>query len=108
MAGTSTRWAIDNLQWESTTGAVRSCIYSVHVFDDSVTGTYSARVEFEPNPSSPNFIPVGELTEDIVLGWVKASFDIGYDKIIEDMALEDFTRKNVPPMVSGIPWGHSV
>ena len=97
-------WKVNTLQWDSTDGGVRLCNYSIVASDGVVEGIYTANTYFIPNPDSPEFIPVEDLTEEIVISWIKNSFDEKYASRLEGLAINDFIRKNTPPLIEGVPW----
>lgn len=97
-------WKVNTLQWDSTDGGVKLCNYSIVASDGAVDGIYTASTYFVPNSNSPEFIPVENLTEEIVISWVKNSFDEEYSSRLENLAVSDFVRKSAPPLVVGVPW----
>jgi len=62
--------------------------------------TYSV-TSYTQGPEAESYIPYEELTEEIVIGWVKESIDLeAIEKSLEDQ-IED--QKN-PPILQGLPW----
>lgn len=98
----TTTWSITQLDRIIPDGGV----YIAHWTVTSVEGDYTASAystaSFTPDPSSPNFVPYDELTQDEVLGWVWAS---GVDKFTTEASLADqiYLQQN-PVTASGLPW----
>jgi len=100
MATTFT-WNIAQMERETADGFVFVCHYTV----DANDGTYNAgaygSVGFErPN----NLIPYSDLTEEIVVGWVKDHF--GAEKVgeIETALQEQLNQQHAPTTAPGLPW----
>jgi hypothetical protein len=57
------------------------------------------------DPSDPTFIPFDELTEEVVLNWVKAV--LGEEQLAALEAVLDSQLQTLlnPPVVTGLPWG---
>ena len=65
-------WQVNTLQRELADGYVNKVIYRVNGED----GTYKFRATGEVNlPKPDTLIPYADLTEETVLGWVKAKID---------------------------------
>ena len=101
MADTVFTWAIANLERETADGFVFTCHYTVNAND----GTYSAgaygSLGFERHD---NLIPFADLTEEIVIGWVKDQF--GAEKVAEiEAALQSqIDEQRNPTKAAGVPW----
>ena len=56
------------------------------------------------DPSDPTFVPFEELTEDVVIGWVKTQ--LGEEQVAEYEASLDAQLDALinPPILTGIPW----
>lgn len=66
---------------------------------------YNSRVYGSINLSrGEEFVPFDQLTEETVIGWVKAS--LGEAQLVEiDKGLKDLIdRQKVPPILKGVPW----
>ena len=99
---TTFTWAIANLERETEDGFVFTAHYTVSAAD----GTYSAgaygSIGFE-RPES--LIPFADLTEDLVVGWVKEALG-GDEKVAEiEAALQSqINEQRTPTKASGTPW----
>jgi hypothetical protein len=98
---TSFTWAIANLDRETSDGYVFTAHYTISAND----GTYSAgaygSVGFE-RPES--LIPFDDLTEELVVSWVKEAIG-GEEKVTEiETALQaQLDEKHAPTKASGTP-----
>ena len=64
---------------------------------------YGGKSEFTPDPSSPDFVPYDQLTEEMVLGWVFAA--LGDEKAAIEADRTAKVEKQLHPTVeSGVPW----
>lgn len=65
-------------------------------------------MDFDGDPTSPSFIPFEQLTEEIVIGWVKQEMGAEKISIIEaemKASIEDrIYKKAHPEFISKIPW----
>jgi len=95
-------WEVNTLQRELADGYVNKVIYRVNGTD----GTYSTRATGEVDLEKPNtLIPYKDLTQDTVIGWVKAK--LGADQVAEiEKAIDDnITLQKTPVHGVGTPWG---
>ena len=110
MAITKT-WEVNTLQRELADGYVNKVIYRVNGSD----GTYETRVTGEVDLEKPEtLIPYKDLTEEKVIGWVKAKLNSTTDtegKAIDVVAnIEAAIDANInaqktPTHGTGKPWG---
>ena len=101
MADTVFTWAIANLERETNDGFVFLAHYTVNAND----GTYSAGAYGSLGFERPdNLIPFADLTEEIVIGWVKDQF--GAEKVAEiEAALQSqIDEQRNPTKAAGVPW----
>jgi hypothetical protein len=101
MADTVFTWAITNLERETADGFVFVAHYTVNAND----GTYSAGAYGSLGFERPeNLIPFSELTEEIVVGWLKEKF--GDEKVAEiEAALQSqIDEQRNPTKAAGVPW----
>jgi len=95
-------WEVNTLQRELADGYVNKVIYRVNGTD----GTYSTRATGEVDLEKPEtLIPYKDLTEETVIGWVKAK--LGADQVASiEKAIEDnITLQKTPTHGVGTPWG---
>ena len=98
---TNYSWKIANLERETADGFV----YSVHYTVNADNGVYTAGAYGSLGLERPdNLIPFDQLTEEIVVGWVKEKF--GAEKVAEiEAALQaQLDEKHAPTKAAGVPW----
>ena len=98
---TTFNWHVANLERETADGFVYTAHYTVNAED----GTYSAGAYGSLGLERPdNLIPFDDLTEEMVVGWVKDKF--GDEKVAEiEAALQaQLDEKHAPTKAAGVPW----
>ena len=102
MAITKT-WEVNTLQRELSDGYVNKVIYRVNGTD----GTYQTRATGEVDLEKPEtLIPYKDLTEEKVIGWVKAKLDAeeaGTVAKIEAALAANIAEQKTPTTGTGIP-----
>jgi hypothetical protein len=101
MADTQYTWHIANLERETADGFVMTAHYTVTAED----GTYSSGAYGSLGFERPDrLIPYADLTEEMVIGWVKDAF--GAEKVTEiEAALQaQLDEQHHPSKASGTPW----
>ena len=103
-------WQVNTLQRELTTGYVSKVIYRVIGTDDTYTTRATGEVDLE---KPETLVPYKDLTEETVLGWVKAKLNSevdsegkAIDRVAEiEKAIEDnITLQRTPVHGVGTPW----
>ena len=83
-------WQINTMQRELADGYVNKVIYRVNGED----GTYKFRATGEVDlPKPDTLIPYADLTEETVIGWVKAKIDENTSDRCKGVALLQMERK---------------
>jgi len=97
-------WQVNTLERELADGYVNKVIFRVNGED----GTYTFRATGEVNlPKPDTLVPYADLTEEIVLGWVKAKLDAdnaGTVASIEDAVENGVNIQKTPTHGTGKPW----
>jgi len=103
-------WQVNTLQRELADGYVNKVIYRVNGED----GTYKFRATGEVNlPKPDTLVPYADLTEETVLGWVKAKIDADAAKTdpagitvagIEAAVENGVNEQKTPTTGVGKPW----
>tara|TARA_Y100000289_G_scaffold52257_1_gene53713 strand:- start:15 stop:320 length:306 start_codon:yes stop_codon:yes gene_type:complete len=96
------KWEINTLERELADGYVKKVIYRVKGLDGSEE---KARATGEVELEKPKtLIPYNKLTEETVLGWIKAK--LGTDEVTSiEKSLEDEIKLiNTPVTETGKPW----
>jgi hypothetical protein len=94
-------WKIANLERETSDGFVMTAHYTVTAED----GTYNSGAYGSLGFERPDtLIPFADLTEDMVIGWVKDAF--GAEKVAEiETALQSqLDEQRAPSKAAGVPW----
>lgn len=94
-------WKVAQLERETSDGFVFTAHYTI----DANDGTYSAGAYGSIGLERPdNMIPYSNLTEEIVIGWVKDHF--GPEKVneIEEALQKQLDELHAPSVSSGLPW----
>lgn len=99
MSTTVFTWHIAQLERETADGYVFTAHYTI----DANDGTYNAgaygSIGFE-RPEE-DMIPFADLTEEIVIGWVKERLDV---EQIEAALQSQLDEQRHPSKASGLPW----
>ena len=97
-------WEVNTLERELKTGYVSKVIYRVNATD----GTYSIRATGSVELEKPEtLIPYKDLTEEVVIGWVKAKIEAeesGRVAKIESALDANITEQKTPTTGTGKPW----
>jgi hypothetical protein len=98
---TTFSWKIANLERETEDGFVFTAHYTVNADDGTYTSGAYGSLGFE---RPDNLIPFSQLTEEIVVGWVKEKF--GEEKVAEiEAALQaQLDEQRHPSKAAGVPW----
>jgi hypothetical protein len=96
-------WRVANMERETIDGFVMTAHYTV----DAVTedGAYRSGAYGSASFERPeNLIPFADLTEDLVVQWVKEA--LGTDKVLEigQALLNQLEEQRHPTRASGVPW----
>jgi hypothetical protein len=98
---TTHTWHIANLERETRDGYVFTAHYTV----DAADGTYRAGAYGSLGlERSDDMVPFADLTEDLVIDWVKEK--LGDDKVaeIESALAAQIDEQHAPSKASGLPW----
>ena len=101
-------WVIDTL-YTKNEGELQDCVviacYTVSGTDGEFSSSLSDTTKFSVTGGS--FIPYGELTEEVVLGWIKDKLgENGVLSITASLDGQIAAQKNPPavPVISPLPW----
>mgnify|MGYP001178387200 FL=1 len=95
-------WEVNTLQRELADGYVNKVIYRVKGTD----GTYQTRATGEVDLEKPKtLIPYKDLTQETVIGWVKAKLGTDSVKKIEKAIDAEINLQKTPTHGVGTPWG---
>ena len=101
---TTTTWNIASLDRETVDGYVFTAHYTVSATD----GTYKAGAYGSIGFERPEtLVPFADLTEETVVGWVKAKLDEENEETVSNVeaALQaQLDEQAAPTKASGLPW----
>ena len=94
-------WKIANLERETADGYVYTAHYAIDAFDGVYRAGAYGSIGFE---RPDNLIPFSDLTEDLVIGWVKDK--LGSEKVAEiaNALLLQIEEQAQPTKAAGLPW----
>jgi hypothetical protein len=95
---TTFSWNIANLERETADGYVFTAHYTINAED----GTYTASAYGSLGLERPEtLVPFAQLTEAIVIGWVKDKLNV---EEIEAALQAQLDKKRAPTKAAGLPW----
>jgi hypothetical protein len=95
-------WNIANLERETADGYVYTVHYTVNASNDTYSPGAYGSLDLE-RPEG-DLIPFADLTEEVVVGWVKEKF--GAEKVtkIETALQAQLDEQRTPTKAGGLPW----
>ena len=101
---TTITWSISELERHTADGIVYTAHYRVDAADGTYTsGAYgSIGLEAPEDPSAA--IPFADLTEEIVIGWVKDGLTAEQVESIESALELRISEQHAPTTAKGTPW----
>jgi hypothetical protein len=100
-------WKINNMQHKTTDGFVIEVLSAYEKQDGPGYASKLFSNKFE-EIAGPEFIPYEDLTEDIVIGWVKDSLGpeevLAVETSVDALAATKKEYIENPPVESGKPW----
>jgi hypothetical protein len=102
MATTSFEWRVAQLERETVDGFVYNVHYTVSASDNAYSSSAYGSIGLE-RPEQ-DLIPFSQLTEEIVVSWLKEKF--GDEKVAEiEAALQaQLDEQRAPSKAQGLPW----
>ena len=104
-------WIVTNLLTinasDSEPEYVVTALYNVEATEESFTANLSNSASFSVVKSETGYIPYADLTEDIVIGWIKDQLGInGVESIEASLSGQIESQKNPEPTpeVTPLPW----
>ena len=95
-------WTISTLERELSDGGVIVAHWRCNASDGDYSASSYGTAGFTYDPSSPDFTPYDQLTEEQVLGWVWAD---GVDQDATEAALQaNIDAQITPTTADGVPW----
>ena len=100
MATTNT-WKINQLERETADGYVFTAHYTVEASDETYKSGAYGSIGFE-RPET--LVPYSDLTEEIVVGWVKDQLTAENVARVEAQLQAQLDEQKTPTKASGMPW----
>ena len=105
-------WNVIQTERETTNGGVHTAHWTandaetVGSGDDAVvhTGSSYGSVSFTPDHTASGFVAYADLTEDVVVTWVKDSLGTESVTEIETQIATQITESKTPTSAVGVPW----
>jgi hypothetical protein len=106
-----TTWKIAQLKRNPTNGLVFEVTFIMNFKLENETDRHVGLIELEGDPTSKTFVPFEDLTEEIVLNWVKEKLtQVKISEIETNMKTrleEKIEKKANPEFLTGTPWGRN-
>ena len=100
----TTDWKIEQMERELSDGGVITAHYRVFATEQDETVSAYGSQQLVPDPQSPDFVPFENLTEDIVVAWVKEALTDVKVAQIEGQLAQVLDSKLNPTTAVGKPW----
>lgn len=97
-----TVWSIAQLERNADDNGVVTAHWRVSAEDGDYTASSYGTCSWTPEPSTGGFVPFEDLTEAMVIEWVKDSLDVDAIEAGLTAQIED---QKAPKVVAGVPWG---
>ena len=99
---TTFTWTIANTEYiNDDNKAVTIAHWRVSAQDGDYTASSYGTQSFEADPESPDYVAFADLTEEIVIGWVKDAMDT---ETLEAGLASQIEAQKAPATLSGLPW----
>lgn len=104
MADIKFTWTVTNLERKCDTGLVLGAAYLVEASDDVYKSSVVGTVEFETPEDLDSITAYSDLTQDLVVGWIKAKLgEENVDKV-ETALTTAVSEQRQPTRALGVPW----
>ena len=99
------KWTIKNMKRTIDDGLVVEVVFEIIAKDQQLIASKLDKVTLVGNPSSPDFIPFENLTEEIVISWVKSEVDVvALEGEVQTILDGKIAKKNAMTTKGGLPW----
>lgn len=103
------KWTIHQLERKSDNGFVLNVHWRFSITETTEDGnnyyadSYSV-ASYQQDEESEDFIPFEDITEEIVIGWVKESLGEEQLALMQSSVIQQIESQKNPPIVYGLPW----
>ena len=94
-------WTITQLERNADDNGVVTAHWRVSAVDGDYTASSYGTCSWTPEPSTEGFVPFEDLTEAMVIEWVKGSLDV---EAIEAGLTAQIDEQKAPKVITGTPW----
>jgi hypothetical protein len=94
-------WTIAQLERNADDNGVVTAHWRVSAEDGEYTASSYGTCSWTPEPSTEGFVPFENLTEAMVIEWVKDSLDVD---AIEAGLTAQIEEQKAPKVIAGTPW----
>ena len=102
---TAFTWAIANLERETADGFVFTAHYTISAKSAAYSAGAYGSIGFE---RPDNLVPYSDITEEMVVAWVKEALTEEKVEQIEDALQSQLDEQAAPTKAAGVPWGNAV
>lgn len=94
-------WSVDSMEWDTATGGVSTVHWRATLVDGEYSASSYGSIGFAADPDSDGFVPLGDLSPEIVVGWVR-----GHESVadVESGLFGQVAKAKKPVSQSGLPW----
>ena len=96
-----TVWSIAQLERNADDNGVVTAHWRATATDGDYSASSYGTCSWTPEPSTEGFVPFEELTEAMVIEWVKGSLDV---EVIEESLASQIEEQKAPKIIAGTPW----
>jgi len=96
-----TVWSIAQLERNADDNGVVTAHWRATATDGDYSASSYGTCSWTPEPSTEGFVPFEELTEAMVIEWVKGSLDV---EVIEESLASQIEEQKAPKVIAGTPW----
>jgi hypothetical protein len=98
-----TNWKISNLDRNTADGFVQTVHWNASQVDGEFSASTYSTASFTKEDGI-NYVPYASLTEEVVIGWVKASLGAEGVAAIDDSLAAQIAEQKAPKVAVGLPW----
>jgi hypothetical protein len=96
-----TVWSIAQLERNADDNGVVTAHWRVSATDGDYSASSYGTCSWTPEPSTEGFVPFEELTEAMVIKWVKGLLDV---EAVEASLASQIEEQKAPKIIAGTPW----
>jgi hypothetical protein len=100
----TTTWTISNLDRDTADGFVTVAHWNASQVDGDLSASICNTCRFRKE-DSVSLIPYSDLTEEVVIGWVKAALGNDVVSSIDARLAAKIAEQQAPSKATGTPWG---